>query len=143
MVESINCKYLIDTNIWLELLLAQEREQEVRNFLSQIETHLLAISEFSLYSIGLILARFKQEDIFLAFLVDLFDKGNVKKICLEISELKRLCEITNGFRLDFDDAYQYVVAEKYDLIIVSFDKHFDSTPRKKKEPQELLIRKNN
>jgi len=29
--------------------------------------------------------------------------------------------------LDFDDAYQYALAEKHDLIIVSFDSDFDKT----------------
>jgi len=42
------------------------------------------------------------------------------------------------FNLDFDDAYQYVVAEKYDLTIVSFDYDFDRTHRGRKVPLELL-----
>ena len=29
------------------------------------------------------------------------------------------------FKLDYDDAYQYALAEKYNLIIVSFDSDFD------------------
>jgi len=42
------------------------------------------------------------------------------------------------FKLDFDDAYQYVAAEKYDLIIISFDADFDITERGRKTPKEIL-----
>jgi hypothetical protein len=37
--------------------------------------------------------------------------------------------VAKKFALDFDDAYQYVVAEKYDLQLVSFDADFDRTER--------------
>jgi len=41
------------------------------------------------------------------------------------------------FKLDFDDAYQYIAAEKYDLTIVSFDSDFDRTTRGRKTPSEI------
>ena len=40
--------------------------------------------------------------------------------------------------LDFDDAYQYALAEKHDLIIVSFDSDFDKTKRGRKSPAEVI-----
>jgi predicted nucleic acid-binding protein len=42
------------------------------------------------------------------------------------------------FNLDFDDAYQYVVAEKRKAVIVSFDGDFDRTEQGKKTPAETL-----
>ena len=42
------------------------------------------------------------------------------------------------FRLDFDDAYQYVAAEKYGLTLVSFDADFDRTKPGRKTPDEVL-----
>ncbi len=42
------------------------------------------------------------------------------------------------FGLDFDDAYQYTVAEREDISIVSFDKHFDRTDRGRITPEQLL-----
>jgi len=42
------------------------------------------------------------------------------------------------FDLDFDDAYQYVAAEKYGLTIVSLDRDFDQTERGGKTPDEVL-----
>jgi predicted nucleic acid-binding protein len=40
--------------------------------------------------------------------------------------------------LDFDDAYQYVAADKHNLVIVSFDGDFDRTERGRKTPQAVL-----
>jgi predicted nucleic acid-binding protein len=42
------------------------------------------------------------------------------------------------FRLDFDDAYQYVAAEKYGLTLVSFDADFDQTKLGRKTPDDVL-----
>jgi len=41
-------------------------------------------------------------------------------------------------RLDFDDAYQYVTAEKFNLTIVSYDIDFDKTELGRKTPKEIL-----
>ncbi len=42
------------------------------------------------------------------------------------------------FNLDFDGAYQYAVAEKHDLKIISFDKDFDGAEKGKLTPKEVL-----
>lgn len=55
---------LIDTNVWLELLLDQEKADQVRNLFQQIDSSLMAISEFSLYSIGIILIRLNKNELF-------------------------------------------------------------------------------
>ena len=39
--------YLLDTNIWLENILEQEKHEEVKKFLSSTEESLLYISQFS------------------------------------------------------------------------------------------------
>ena len=41
------------------------------------------------------------------------------------------------FKLDFDDAYQYTLAEKNDFNIVSFDSDFDRTERGRITPLEI------
>ena len=43
------------------------------------------------------------------------------------------------FNLDFDDAYQYVAAEKFNLEIVSFDSDFDRTERGRKTPDQVEV----
>jgi len=46
--------------------------------------------------------------------------------------------IKQKFNLDFDDVYQYVVAEKFDLTIVSFDSDFDKTYLGRKTLNDLI-----
>ncbi len=40
--------YLLDTNVWLELLLQQERSAEVRRFLQSIDADQISMTEFAL-----------------------------------------------------------------------------------------------
>ena len=57
---------------------------------------------------------------------------------LEHEELKKVIKVHEKFGLDFDDAYQYVVAQKYKLKIVSFDSDFDKTNLGRLSPENLL-----
>lgn len=47
-------KLLLDTNIFLEVLLSQDRSEEARSLLLKYDNHDLYISDFSLHSIGLL-----------------------------------------------------------------------------------------
>lgn len=49
--------YLLDSNILLELLLDQDKADEVEQLLRMQPRERLHVSEFSLYSIGIILFR--------------------------------------------------------------------------------------
>jgi uncharacterized protein len=130
--------YLVDTNVWLELLLEQERANEVLQFLQSVETYQLSITEFALNSIGLITTRLGKGDIFEAFIGDIIEDATVQRICLSAHDLKRIISTMHRFHLDFDDAYQYVAAERNNLILVSFDTDFDRTDSGRKTPSELL-----
>jgi len=50
-------RLLLDTNIFLEVILDQERAKEARALLSKVEGHEFFISDYSLHSIGLLLFR--------------------------------------------------------------------------------------
>jgi uncharacterized protein len=52
--------------------------------------------------------------------------------------MPRVVDILDNFQLDFDDAYQYVIAERENAIIVSFDKDFDPTPKGRQTPSQVL-----
>ena len=52
--------------------------------------------------------------------------------------MDKVVDVMQKFNLDFDDAYQYVVAERYGFTIVSFDGDFDRTERGRKVPKDLL-----
>ena len=59
-------------------------------------------------------------------------------VSLTAKELDRVIDASTAFNLDFDDAYQYTIAAKYNLTIVSFDADFDRTDRGRKQPAALL-----
>ena len=77
--------------------------------------------------------------ILLDFVQDAFINGAVVLIHLDPQDTQLLTHMIDKFGLDFDDAYQYVAAEKYDLIIVSFDRDFDRTERGKRTPSQVLL----
>ena len=58
-------------------------------------------------------------------------------VSLTEKELVSVVSNASAFALDFDDAYQYTVAEKYNLTVVSFDKDFDSTPNGRTTPADI------
>jgi predicted nucleic acid-binding protein len=129
--------YLVDTNVWLELLLEQEKEAEVRQFFQDVEARLLSITDFSLYSIGIILTKLKKDEYFKDFLSDTIEDSGVIRICLDIVDLKQLITVRQRYQLDFDDSYQYVSAEKYKYSIISFNSDFDRTELGRKTPKEV------
>jgi len=51
--------YLVDTNVWLERILAQEREEEVGRFLSHVPSEFLHLTDFSFHSVSISLTRHK------------------------------------------------------------------------------------
>ena len=69
---------------------------------------------------------------------DLLVTGGMGLARLEIEDMQDIVQAAQKFRLDFDDAYQYVAAEKYELIIVSFDGDFDRTERGRTTPADVL-----
>ena len=42
--------YLIDSNVWLELLLRQQHADEVHQFLQMVQLNEISLTEFTLYS---------------------------------------------------------------------------------------------
>ncbi|MFH0926776.1 MAG: PIN domain-containing protein [bacterium] len=130
--------YLLDTNVWLERLLEQERSEEVANFLNRFFSEQLFITDFAFHSIGLILDRLNKTEIFLKFIKDIFIEGSVSLIHLEVEDMDNLTSLKVKYDLDFDDAYQYVAAERYSLIFISFDRDFDKTDKGRKTPNEIL-----
>ena len=87
----------------------------------------ICISDFSLHSIGVILFRNNKENIFQKFAKDVIPK--VRIVTLSKESYKDLVEIRNKLELDFDDAYQYKVANDYNLEIVTMDNDFKKVKR--------------
>jgi len=68
-------RLLIDTNVFLEVILEQARAKEAQDLLSKTEEHEFFISDYSLHSIGLLLFCRKQHDVFRQFLTDIISRA--------------------------------------------------------------------
>jgi hypothetical protein len=55
--------FLVDTNVFLEILLSQDKKEHCKMFLNN-NIGILNITDFSFHSIGVILFRYAKEDIF-------------------------------------------------------------------------------
>ena len=115
--------YLLDTNIFLEILLGQSKKDECKNFILKNTGH-CSFSDFTLYSIGIALFRKKLFVEYENFFSDVHSMMPLRSLPLQ----KQFQLIVNAqkLNLDFDDAYQYEVAKQYNLTIVTMDSDFKS-----------------
>ena len=114
--------FLVDTNVFLEILLRQDKKENCKKFMeNNVEN--LNLTDFSLHSIGVILFRYGKEDIFRKFVEDV--TPNVKLLSLPMEQYMEVVNARKRLSLDFDDAYQYNVAKYYELKVVTMDKDFE------------------
>jgi len=117
--------YLLDTNIFLEILLNQDKSKACELFINDNRGN-LAISDFSLHSIGVILLRNNKHDVFSSFAADIFEK--IMIFSLPVNMYSTLPEYSKKTGLDFDDTYQCLVAKYYQLSIFTMDRDFEKAP---------------
>ena len=118
--------YLVDTNVFLEILLDQSGRSKCEAFL-QRETGAAWISDFSLHSVGVLLLRRKRADLFTRFINDMLPELTV--LSLDSEAYTKVVEAHSNFTLDFDDSYQFCVATENHLQIATQDKDFDRVTR--------------
>ena len=115
----MNC--LVDTNIFLEILLNQAGRKKCEVF-SQGEKGAAWISDFTLHSIGVLLFRQKRPELFDRFTADTLPQFTI--LSLSEAGYAKLSEVNTRHGLDFDDAYQFSVARENKLAIATQDKDF-------------------
>jgi predicted nucleic acid-binding protein len=120
------------------MLLQQEHAAETRDLLQRAPLADVATTDFSIHSIGIILTNGGKDDDFGKFVIDVLQDTPIAEVRLGVGDLSRLLDVRTRHHLDFDDAYQYVAAEKHNLTLVSFDADFDRTDRGRKTPVEVL-----
>ncbi len=126
--------YLLDTNIFLEILLRREKSEAAKHlFIANVSTDLF-MTDFSLHSLGVFLFQRNRQEAYVRFVKDVIIQAGIAVIGLDPQELLALPEFSKRFHLDFDDSYQYAVAQKYGLEIMSFDADFDRTEKGRKIP---------
>lgn len=133
-------RFLFDANVFLEAILLQEQAEDVQSLLATGNGLSLYVSDFSLHSIGYILFHRRKYQAWQEFIDDIIERLGVQVLHLDANELKILPAVAQQYTLDFDDAYQYIIADKYDLTIVSFDTDFNRTPRRAVTPAMVLRR---
>jgi hypothetical protein len=131
-------RYLVDTNIWLERLLDQDKSGIVSKFLSTVSLDQIFISDFALHSIGVIMSRLKKLDVLDKFVNDLFFNGLIEQLSLDPHDFVDIISNIENYKLDFDDAYQLTVSQKYEMTIVTFDKDFNIEGIDKMTPDEII-----
>ncbi len=120
---------LVDTNIFLEILLDQEKKDQCKEFLKKNINRIL-ISDFSLHSVGVILLRNKKDNVYLRFINDML--ANVNIVSLSKEKYKDVAIVAMNYNLDFDDSYQTNVAIDKKIGIVTMDKDFRRVEKKLK-----------
>ena len=88
--------YLVDTNIWAERLLEQERAEEVGHFLDAVDTGQLAVTDFSFHSIGLILRKLRKHEALQQFVQDAFVNGAVSLVHVLPADTDKVVLITRA-----------------------------------------------
>ena len=132
--------YLVDTNIFLEVMLSRSKKESCKDFLNLLKTGKKTgfVTEFSLYSIMLIMAGFAKEKELRIFLSSLSAYKGLSIYTSTLAEKVKAVDISLNSGLDVDDSIQYSAALSLDVKgIVSFDKHFDGLEIPRVEPQDL------
>ncbi|KAF5426750.1 putative nucleic acid-binding protein, contains PIN domain [Candidatus Methanomarinus sp.] len=124
--------FLVDTNVFLEILLSQDKKEHCKMFLND-NIGILNITDFSFHSIGVILFRYAKEDVFQKFIEDVIP--NIQLVSLPIKLYMEVINAKRNLNLDFDDAYQYSTAKYYELTVATMDKDF----KKIKDVDILLL----
>jgi predicted nucleic acid-binding protein len=116
---AVNC--LVDTNIFLEILLGQPNKERCKQFLQE-NSGQCGLSDFSLHSIGVITFRGRRPQAYRAFLRDTLP--GVALLHLDKQGYPSVLHAHEHLGLDFDDAYQFCLAQRDGLTLVTQDRDF-------------------
>ncbi len=71
----------------------------------------------------------------------MFINGQIELLALDSIDLLDVIDNIKKHKFDFDDSYQFSMAQKFGLTIVTFDKDFNAKGIKKKTPEEIITNK--
>lgn len=133
--------YLVDTNIFLEVLLSGGRKEECKIFLSLLRNgeKIGVITDFSIHSILVIMEGFNRRRELKLFLTSLLDYKGLRIYNTTLMDELSAIDLSYELNLDMDDSIQYHVATMLKADgIVSFDRHFDGLKISRLEPSQLI-----
>lgn len=132
--------YLVDTNVWMNILLKRHQFEISYDFLTQVPSKYLFISDFSLHSICLLNLNSRNVANLNLFLDNIIINRKVEQLFLKPKDLPKVLINAERNHLDFDDAYQVTVAEQNHLKLVSFDKDFQDKRINVISPERALAK---
>jgi len=132
--------YLLDTNIFLEVMLSRSRKDACKRLLKALrggeETGI--VTDFSVYSIMVIMSSLGKLAQLRTFLMSLSAYKGLSIYTTTLSDKVRAIDTCLEKTLDIDDSIQYSAALSNGAEgIVSFDKHFDGFQVPRIEPQDI------
>jgi predicted nucleic acid-binding protein len=123
---------LIDTNIFLEVQLNQEKAQQASKILEAVFKNIIHayITDFTIDSIAIIMEHYNKSSAEIKrFLVSLLAYEGLEFYQLSIFDKIEATEHMSSLQLDFDDACMYQAMRVLKITtIASFDKDFDKIP---------------
>jgi len=128
----------VDTSVFVELLLDQDRAEESESLLDAIAQGRVAavVSQFTVHAIE---AMLPSQQKLSAFLNGVQTSKGLTIYDTTISEEQSVSILSAKIGLDFDDSVQYYVAKRTSSsAIVSFDRHFDRCGIPRREPTQFL-----
>jgi uncharacterized protein len=133
---------LLDTNVFLELMLGQSRAADCEALLTVVSKGKIeaVVTHFTVHAVETVLGPGEPLLIFLRNLenslsLTVFETGVAEEISAAM--------LTKRGSLDFDDALQYYVAKRLGVeAIVSYDKHLDKLDVPRIEPSQLIKKRN-
>jgi len=133
--------FLIDTNVFLELALDQEKAEDCASFLTTV-SEAKADAVVTHFTIHAVEASLGKGDRLTKFLRNIESSQGLRVLDTSVSEEASTAAQSDKIgKLDFDDAVQYFAAKKSgSSAIVSFDRHFDGLDLPRVTPGEALKR---
>jgi len=129
--------YLVDTNIFLEVLLSRTRKEECKKLLRSLKDGKRSgiITDFTIHSIIVIMDGLNRLNELKTFLLSLLAYKGLHIHHTTITDEVKATEFSVERKLDMDDAIQYSSALSANAdAIISFDKHFDGLKIPRVEP---------
>jgi predicted nucleic acid-binding protein len=123
---------LIDTNIFLEVQLNQEKAQTAVEILEAVSKNIIKafITDFTIDSIAIIMEHYNKSPAEIKrFLISLLAYEGLEFYQLSIFDKIKATEHMSSLQLDFDDACMYQAMQVLKITtIASFDTDFDKIP---------------
>lgn len=134
--------FLIDTNIFLEVMLARYKRTACKTFLESVKAgrEKAIVTDFTIYSIMIILEAHGKLRELDRFLRSLSAYKGLTIYAASLDDKLEAVELAGDKEFDIDDAVQYVSARSANAkAIVSLDKDFDGHDIPRSDPSSFAF----